>query len=66
MNTIGWTGGALGPIAVGFIAKYGHGTDVQNMSHAIAATGIVYILSAILLLLIPLLTIRRDSLLLRK
>jgi len=62
MNTIGWTGGALGPIAVGFIAKYGRGTDVQNMSHAIAATGIVYIISAILLLLIPLLTIRRDSL----
>ena len=62
MNTIGWGGGALGPLAVGWIAKHGHGTELQNMSHAIASTGLVYIISSILLLLVPVYAIRRDML----
>jgi MFS family permease len=62
MNTIGWSGGSLGPIVVGWIASHGSGSDVQNMSHAIAATGMVYILSAGLLLLVPLVSIKRDAL----
>jgi MFS family permease len=61
MNTIGWSGGSLGPIVVGWIAKHGSGSSVQNMSHAIAATGLVYIFSAGLLLLVPLVSIKRDA-----
>jgi hypothetical protein len=61
MNTIGWGGGAMGPLVVGWIAKHGRGTDVQNMSGAIAATGIVYILGATLLLMVAFGSIRRDS-----
>ncbi len=60
MNTVGWGGGAMGPLVVGWLAKHGRGTEIQNMSHAIAATGLVYVASAILILLIPLTTARRD------
>ena len=61
MNTIGWGGGAMGPLVVGWIAKHGHGTDIENMSHAIASTGIVYVFSSVLLLLVAFGSIHRDS-----
>jgi MFS family permease len=50
MNTVGWTGGALGPLFVGFMAKHGsRGTELENMSDGIAAGAIGYIVCAILL-----------------
>lgn len=50
MNTVGWGGGALGPLAVGWMAKHGrHATEVENMSEAIAAGGVVYLVGALLL-----------------
>jgi MFS family permease len=50
MNTVGWGGGALGPLFVGLATRYGGGaTDVENMSRAIAAGGIVYLVCAALL-----------------
>jgi MFS family permease len=50
MNTVGWGGGALGPLAVGWLAQHGHyGSEMENMSHAIAACGAVYIVGAVLL-----------------
>jgi MFS family permease len=61
MNTVAWAGGAMGPLAVGWIAKYGRGNEVQNMSQAMADTGVVYIISAGLLLLVAFVTVHRDS-----
>ncbi len=50
MNTVGWGGGALGPLFVGLATRYGGGTsDVENMSRAIAAGGVIYLVSAALL-----------------
>lgn len=50
MNTVGWTGGALGPLFVGIASKYGGAaTEVENMSQAISACGAIYIVSAILI-----------------
>jgi MFS family permease len=50
MNTVGWGGGALGPLFVGWVARHGpYGSEVQNMSHAIAWTGGVYVASAVVL-----------------
>ena len=49
MNTVGWSGGALGPLFVGLISKYGaKPTPVQNMSDAIAFCGGAYLLAALL------------------
>ena len=51
INTVGWGGGALGPLFVGVVAKYGHragGGD--NMSLAIAWCGAVYLVGAALVL----------------
>ena len=50
MNTVGWGGGALGPLFVGFAAKYGGATEIENMSKAIAWCGAVYLVAAALLL----------------
>lgn len=51
MNTVGWIGGALGPVFVGFATKYGHGSStIENMSHAIAAGGYVYLVAAALVM----------------
>lgn len=51
MNTVGWGGGALGPLAVGWLAQHGrHASQMRNMSEAIACCALVYILSAALLL----------------
>ena len=49
MNTVGWGGGALGPVFVGWASKYGgKPTEVENMSDAIALGGAVYLVSAAL------------------
>ncbi|HVM60953.1 MAG TPA: MFS transporter [Verrucomicrobiae bacterium] len=51
MNTVGWGGGALGPLAVGYMTEYGrHKQPIDNMSEAVACGAIVYVISAILLL----------------
>ena len=50
MNTVGWGGGALGPLFVGLVSKYGREpTEVQNMSNAIAFGALFYLVSAVLL-----------------
>jgi sugar phosphate permease len=47
MNTVGWGGGALGPLFVGFASKYGgKPTAVENMSDAIAFGGFLYLIGA--------------------
>ena len=47
MNTVGWGGGALGPLFVGFASKYGSKpTEVENMGDAIALGGVVYLVAA--------------------
>ena len=51
MNTIGWGGGALGPLFVGLATKYGgQKEDWQNMSTAIAWCGAIYLAGAVFLL----------------
>lgn len=51
MNTVGWGGGALGPLFVGLVSKYGsRPSEIENMSGAIAFGGFVYIVSAALLI----------------
>lgn len=51
MNTVGWGGGALGPLAVGWFSQHGRGaTHMANMSEAISSCAIVYLAGAILLL----------------
>jgi MFS family permease len=60
MNTVGWTGGALGPVFVGLVSKYGrHASEVENMSDAIAFGGVIYLLSGALVLVAILLLVRR-------
>jgi MFS family permease len=50
MNTVGWGGGALGPLFVGLVSKYGrHANEMENMSEAIAFGGVVYLISATLI-----------------
>jgi MFS family permease len=50
MNTIGWGGGALGPIFVGYVSKYEcGGGEVKNMGDAIAWGGAVYLVAAVLM-----------------
>ena len=62
MNTVGWGGGALGPLFVGFASKYGHrSTEVENMSDAIALGGVIFIVAAILIISAMLLFVRRNA-----
>lgn len=50
MNTVGWGGGALGPVVVGWLAQHGrHVTEIENMSEAIAWCGAIYVLGALML-----------------
>jgi MFS family permease len=49
MNTVGWGGGALGPLFVGLMSRYGGGAEIDNMSRAIALGGGVYLVAAFLL-----------------
>jgi MFS family permease len=47
MNTVGWLGGALGPLYVGYFSQYGgRPTAMENMSHAISYAGVIYLVSA--------------------
>jgi MFS family permease len=47
MNTIGWGGGALGPLFVGFASKYGgKSSEVENISNAIAFGALFYFAAA--------------------
>jgi len=49
MNTVGWGGGALGPLFVGIASKYGSkATEVENMGDAIAWCGAIYLVAAML------------------
>lgn len=50
MNTVGWGGGALGPLFIGWASKNGTGTEIQNMSNAIGLGAIAYVIAAVLLL----------------
>jgi MFS family permease len=60
MNTVGWGGGALGPLFVGFATKYGTGASkVENMSHAIAWCGVIYLLAAALVIVAIVITHHR-------
>ena len=60
MNTVGWTGGALGPLFVGYASKYGgRPTEVENMSDAIAFGGVIYLVAAILIVVAMILAVRR-------
>jgi MFS family permease len=63
MNTAGWGGGAMGPLAVGWLAKHGRcATEMENMSEAIALCSLVYIAGAALLLVaIVMLVLRRPQ-----
>jgi MFS family permease len=50
MNTVGWGGGALGPLFVGIVSKYGSKpTEIENMSQAISFGAYVYVVAAGLL-----------------
>jgi MFS family permease len=60
MNTVGWGGGALGPLAFGSFAKRGAGTSVQNMSNAIAFCSVFYLIAAMLLVIAITFHSRRD------
>jgi len=52
MNLVGWTGGALGPLFVGYISKHGRfGSELANMSAAISAGAAFYGMGAIFLAL---------------
>jgi MFS family permease len=63
MNTIGWGGGALGPLAVGIATKYGrHEKTIDNMSEAIAFGAVIYIAGAVLLVLAACVHMRRRGL----
>ena len=47
MNTVGWGGGALGPLFFGYAAKYGgKESAVANMSNAIAFGSLFYLAAA--------------------
>lgn len=50
MNTVGWGGGALGPLAVGWLSEHGSSADkMENMSQAIASGSVVYLVGAVFL-----------------
>jgi MFS family permease len=51
MNMVGWGGGALGPLWIGLLTKYGpYETKIENTSVAIAWGGAVYLACALLLI----------------
>jgi MFS family permease len=62
MNTVGWGGGALGPLAFGWIAKNGgRGSEVENMSHVFTICAYVYLAGAALLCVAMFLFARNTS-----
>jgi len=61
MNTVGWTGGALGPLFVGWTTKHGgKATEVENMSDAIAFGGWIYVAAAVCVLVAVLIFCRQQ------
>ena len=46
MNMVGWGGGALGPLAIGLVATFGHGAQRERMSGAIAWSSLAYLMAA--------------------
>jgi len=51
MNAVGWIGGAIAPIAIGWLASVGGSeNEVAYMSTAISFNGAIYLLNALLLL----------------
>ena len=62
MNTVGWGGGALGPLFVGVATKYGgKSTKVENMSDAISFGSVVYLVAAALVLAAMFLFTKRQA-----
>ncbi len=62
MNTVGWGGGALGPLFVGWASRYGRkSTVVENMSDAIAFGAPIYLAAAVLILAAMLLFSQNSS-----
>jgi MFS family permease len=69
MNTVGWGGGALGPLCFGLAAKYGRGAStVENMSNAIAFGALFYVAAAACLIgaMLRLRNVNRRAALLRR
>jgi MFS family permease len=63
MNTIGWAGGALGPLYIGWASEHGeNASDIVNMSQAISWSSVVYLVSAGLIALAILNSKRQSSL----
>lgn len=61
MNAIGWGGGSLGPLLLGWYAGHGkQNLEVDNMSEAIAGCGAVYLVGAAFLLVAMFVFARRD------
>jgi len=51
MNTVGWGGGALGPLLTGWYAQHGgQGSEMANMSRFISSCGAVYVTCGVLLI----------------
>jgi len=63
MNAVGWFGGALGPVAVGFATQYGRhaGDEAANLGDAIAAGSLVYVVGAALVVVAALVFSRHGS-----
>jgi hypothetical protein len=60
MNTVGWGGGALGPLFVGFVTKHGGKANaMENMSEAIAFGAVFYLVGAACVLAAMILTNRK-------
>ncbi len=50
LNTVGWTGGALGPLYAGMMmVRAGRGSEVENMSLAVSLCGFAYLAAALCL-----------------
>jgi MFS family permease len=50
MNTVGWGGGAIAPVVVGWVTIHGRGaTEMDNMSTAISSCALIYLAAAGLL-----------------
>jgi MFS family permease len=61
MNTVGWTGGAMAPVTIGWLAQRGgQANEIANMSQAISFGGAIYLAAAALLLVAILRFAKRD------
>jgi hypothetical protein len=61
MNAVGWTGGALAPVTIGWLlVRGGKEREIENMSNVIAFGAAIYIVAGALLLAAVLLRSKRD------